>query len=215
MSYSIFHSCDVSDFKRFSANFSSHKDFSALILSFRFGVVAWTMFSVCFARRALATNASRCSVVSTQVVLRPFSSQRRAKPSREDPTAEPVSNRRQFKHIPVNPKLLQSIRDQQVCKPMRQARSRKVDRYIRRSQRGAAAAAEALPPRPRLPPPPFGPLARPVRIRHSMRAHDKDIAGSLDKLNPQKIPTVALCGRSNVGACRRKSPFPFSLIVLC
>ena len=114
-----------------------------------------------------------------------------------------LSRRKQFQQIPVDPKLLQYIRDQQVCKPMRQARTRKVDRFI-----GAATQSPrhlintrshnaARPKRP--PPPPFGPHANPVRVRHRIKAADTDISEKLYKLNPQRIPTVAMCGRSNVG----------------
>ena len=115
------------------------------------------------------------------------------------------SKRRQFKQIPVNPKLLQSIRDQQVCQPMRQARTRKLNRIIHHRAASSRHHGAVFVPSPLLrrqrppPPPPFGPTALPVRVRYSMRVTDTDPAGALDRLNPHKIPTVALCGRSNVG----------------
>ena len=117
-------------------------------------------------------------------------------------TATP-SRRRQFRQIPVNPKVLQYIREQQVCRPERQARARRLDRLA-----AAAASSQQGQGYKKPPPLPFGPHSRTKKRQH-IRApkivHDNADNGvatlvqQIDKLNAQRIPTVALCGRSNVG----------------
>ena len=46
------------------------------------------------------------------------------------PDADVPGRRRQFKQIPVDPKLLQYILEQQICKKVRQKKARKLDRFI-------------------------------------------------------------------------------------
>lgn len=150
------------------------------------------------------------------------------------PVVASLSRRQQFRQLPVDPKLLQYIREQQLCKPVRgKARSRKMDRLVAgRNGSNGASVGGGLPMRTRSrggsrprhqehrqttttttsgpqqptqqqkPPLPFGPDAGPVRIRHVMEPnHDGNvILQGMQHLNPHKIPTVALCGRSNVGA---------------
>lgn len=139
----------------------------------------------------------------------------------------PLSRRKQFRQIPVNPKILQYIREEQICKPIRQSRSRKLDRFVEKSggtspwlprnkkhsinrptttttttTRNNTNRDTPVVPRRRPPPLPFGRGADPVRVRYQIRPTDEDIPAVIEKLNPKKIPTVALCGRSNVGECR-------------
>lgn len=123
----------------------------------------------------------------------------------EPVTPQPISRRRQFQQIPVNAKLLQYIREQQVCRSVRQNRSRKMDRYIGGTTRTPAHMVQQQRSNQQeqvskqRPPEPFGPKANPVRICHRIQVTDQDISGKIRKLNPKNFPTVAFCGRSNVG----------------
>jgi hypothetical protein len=118
-------------------------------------------------------------------------------------TPPATSGRQQFHQIPIDPRILQHIREQHVCKPTRQARSRKLDKLAGVSQKSFLVRGHvqvvAPPHRESRPPLPFGNQADPVRIRGSLHPLDPELSNVLDKINPARIPTVAFCGRSNVG----------------
>ena len=107
----------------------------------------------------------------------------------------PLSNRKKFKQIPINQKVLQYIRENEVCKPMRRARRRKLDRAIG----GRHNLSHVAPPKPDPPPLPFGPKAFPAKVRHTIRSDEENLDVVFSKLVPKDIPAVALIGRSNVG----------------
>lgn len=111
----------------------------------------------------------------------------------DKPAARPPSRRKEFQQIPVNPKILQHILDQQVCLPVRQARRRRLDRLT-------ADANNKNSNKPSGPPPPPFDTQQKIRKRNQIKITDKHIAEKLKWINPKGIPTVALCGRSNVGA---------------
>ena len=159
-------------------------------------------------RLLLSSNVQRlCFPTSTFRLLSSAAASTKKTATTASVGVTPPSRRRQFQQIPVDPKLLQYIREQNVSKPIRQNRSRKMDRYIGAATRTPAHLVkqqrydqqQQVGAVKRRPPLPFGPSANPVRVRHSIRATDQDISGSIHKLNPKKFPTVALCGRSNVG----------------
>jgi hypothetical protein len=58
---------------------------------------------------------------------------------------------------------------------------------------------QGVTPRDSRPPLPFGTQADPVRVRGSLHPLDPKLTQILDQMNPERIPTVAFCGRSNVG----------------
>lgn len=156
----------------------------------------------CTATRRLQQQQQQHRPTLVSAVTRSFASTQTGTTRQNDnapstpPPPPPLSNRRQFRQIPVNPKLLQYIRDLQVCKPVRQAAARRLDRW-------SASASASRPLVQGKPPRPFGPTAI-VRQRQSIRATDTDMQARFDKLNPHRIPTVALCGRSNVGRFRQE-----------
>jgi ABC-type molybdenum transport system ATPase subunit/photorepair protein PhrA len=121
-----------------------------------------------------------------------------AAPSTNSTTPRSMSKRQQFKQIPVNPKIVQYIRDNHLCKPLPKERRRKVYRTMRQSKN--ILPQKVVPSRKPQPPPlPFGPNASPVRVRRTIRSDNHNLDATMEKLNPNNIPMVALCGRSNVG----------------